>query len=120
MHQLALGIAIVGGLGMIAIGIRFLLAPDPATRGFGVAVGDVRALTAIKGVRDVTSGLVCLVVLVVAGPVALGWTLMAAALTPVVDAVIVLARGGKASMALGIHGVTAALLIAAGCVLVLS
>jgi hypothetical protein len=46
--------------------------------------------------------------------------LVAAALTPVADAVIVLTNGGKRSTALGIHGVTAALLVAAGLVLALT
>jgi hypothetical protein len=42
-----------------------------------------------------------------------------AAITPTVDALIVLTNGGKGSTALGIHGVTAGLLVAAGLVLAL-
>jgi hypothetical protein len=38
-------------------------------------------------------------------------------ITPIADALIVLTNGRKASKALGIHGVTAALLVAAGLVL---
>jgi hypothetical protein len=40
--------------------------------------------------------------------------------TPIADALIVLTNGGRASKALGIHGVTAALLVAAGLVLALA
>ncbi|MCE0763274.1 DUF4267 domain-containing protein [Pseudonocardia kujensis] len=54
-----------------------------------------------------------------AGPATLGWALVAAALTPTADAIIVLTHGGKPSTALGIHGLTAALLVAAGLVLAL-
>ena len=81
---------------------------------FGVAADDLRALTEIKGVRDITSGVVLLVVWAAAGRTALGWALIAAALTPIGDATIVLTNGGRPSTALGIHGVTAGLLVAAG------
>jgi hypothetical protein len=119
MHLVALLIAIAGCLGIIVLGARFLLTPSRATRDFGVAADAPRAFTAIKGVRDITSGVVLLVVWAVAGPAALGWALVAAAITPVADAVIVRTNGGKLATALGIHGVTAVLLIAAGLVLAL-
>jgi hypothetical protein len=119
MHLAALLVAVLGCLGIVVIGIRFLLTPRRATLDFGVAADDLRALTAIKGVRDITSGAVPLVVWAAAGPAALGWALIAAALTPTADAVIVLTRGGKLSTALGIHGLTAALLVATGLVLAL-
>src|SRR5438067_11807222 len=45
--------------------------------------------------------------------------MVAVALTPVTDALIVLTNGGKPSTALGVHGLTAALLVAAGLVLAL-
>jgi hypothetical protein len=119
MQLAALLIAVAGCLGIIALGVRFLLTPRRATLDFGVAAGDARALTEIKGVRDITSGVVPLVVWAVAGPVALGWVLVAAAITPVADAVIVLTNGGRPRAALGIHGVTAAVLVAAGLALAL-
>jgi hypothetical protein len=119
MHLAALLVAVLGCLGIVVIGIRFLLTPRRATLDFGVAADDLRALTAIKGVRDITSGAVPLVVWAAAGPAALGWALIAAALTPTADAVIVLTRGGKLTTALGIHGLTAALLVATGLVLAL-
>jgi hypothetical protein len=57
--------------------------------------------------------------IVAAGRTALGWALIAAALTPTAAALIVLTNGGKLSAVLGIHGLTAVLLVAAGLVLVL-
>lgn len=119
MHLTALLVAFLGCLGIVGIGIRFLLAPRQATLAFGVAADSLRALTAIKGVRDITSGVVPVVVWAAAGPAALGWALVAAALTPIADAVIVLRNGGKLATALGIHALTAGLLIAAGLVLAL-
>ena len=44
---------------------------------------------------------------------------VAVALTPVADAAIVLTHGGRLSTALGVHGPTAVLLVAAGLVLAL-
>ena len=118
----ALVITALACAGIIFVGARFVLAPRIAMLGFGVAADSPRApraLTEIKGARDITSGVVLLAVWAAAGHTALGWALLAAALTPIADAVIVVTNGGKLSTALSIHGVTAALLIAAGLVLAL-
>jgi hypothetical protein len=119
MHLAALVVAFIACAAIIAIGLRFLLAPQRATLAYGVAADNVRALTEIKGVRDIASGVVLLVVWLAAGRTALGWALIAAAFTPVADALIVLTNRGKLSTALGIHGLTAGLLVAAGLVLAL-
>ena len=119
MHLIALVVAIVACAAIIVLGTRFLLTPQRATTDFGVAPDNVRALAATKGVRDITSGAVLLVVWAAAGPQALGWALTTAAITPIGDAVIVRTNGGKLATALGIHGVTAALILAAGLVLAL-
>lgn len=119
MHLAALLVALIACVAIIVLGIRFLLAPRRATLDFGVAADNLRALTEIKGVRDIASGAVLLVVWAAAGRATLGWALIAAALTPTADALIVLTNHGKPSTALGIHGVTAGLLVAAGLVLAL-
>ena len=119
MRIVATVLAVLACVFIIAIGIRFLVAPRQATIGFGIPDGHVRGLTAIKGVRDITSGVVLLVVLATAGTAVLGWALLAAALTPIGDAVIVRANGGPLSAVIGIHGVTAAPIVAAGLVLAL-
>jgi hypothetical protein len=119
MNLAALLVGLIACAAIVVLGIRFLLAPRQATLDFGVAADNVRALTEIKGVRDITSGVVPLVVWASAGQVTLGWVLVAAAITPTADALIVLTNGGKLSKALGVHGLTAGLLIAAGLVLAL-
>jgi len=118
MHLAALLVALIACVAIIVIGIRFILVPRQATLAFGVAADNLRALTEIKGVRDITSGAVLLVVWA-AGRTALGWAAIAAAITPIGDATIVLTNGGKLSTVLGIHGITALLLVAAGLVLAL-
>ena len=119
MQTTALVIAVAACAGIIGLGARFVLAPRAAMLGFGVAPDRLGAMTAAKGVRDVTSGVLLLVVWAAAGREALGWFLVAVALTPVADAAIVLTHGGRLSTALGVHGFTAALLVAAGLVLAL-
>jgi Domain of unknown function (DUF4267) len=86
---------------------------------FGIAADNFRGLAEIKGARDITSGVIPLLVWASAGTTTLGWVLVAAAITLTADAVIVLTNGGKLSKALGVHGLTAGLLVAAGLVLAL-
>jgi Domain of unknown function (DUF4267) len=116
----ALVVAILGCVFILFIGARFLLAPRVALAGYGVGEDRPRALTSIKGVRDITSGIVPLVVLAVAGHHAFGWALVAAAITPIGDAVIVITNGGTVRHALSVHGATAVVLVAAGLVQALS
>ena len=119
MHLAALLVGLLAAAGIIGLGLRFVLQPRQATLDFGIPADSLRGLTEIKGARDVTSGVVLLVVWASAGRTALGWAAVAAAITPIADALIVLTNGGKPSRALGIHGVTATLLVAAGLVLAL-
>jgi len=99
------------GIGIIAIGTRFLLAPRPSAAGFGVAVGPdagpASAYLAVKGVRDIASGLVAFALIAAATPAVLGWFMLAAASIPVGDALIVLRYQGPKAAAYGIHGATA-------------
>jgi hypothetical protein len=120
MTPAAIVFAVVACVAIAGIGVRFLVRPTVATRDFGVRPDDVRALAAIKGVRDITSGVVPMVVWAVAGVPALGWALIAASITPWADMGIVLARHGRRTAAFGIHGLTATLLVVAGAVLVAS
>ena len=120
MTVAALVVALLGCVFILFIGGRFLLAPQVAMAGFGVPEDSFRALTSIKGVRDITSGVVPLVVLAAAGHHAFGWALLAAAITPIGDALIVRANGGTLRHALSVHGATALLLIAVGLILALA
>ncbi|BEP11696.1 DUF4267 domain-containing protein [Acidothermaceae bacterium B102] len=116
----ALVIALLGCVFIVFIGGRFLLAPQVAMAGFGVPQDNLRALTSIKGVRDITSGVVPLVVLAAADHHVFGWALLAAAITPVGDAIIVTTNGGRLVHALSVHATTALLLTGAGLTLALT
>ena len=119
MHLVALLFGVIACAVIIVLGVRFFVQPRQATVDFGIAFDSLRGLTEIKGARDITSGVVPLVVWASAGTRTLGWVLVAAAITPTADALIVLANGGKVSRAFGVHGLTAGLLVAAGLVLAL-
>lgn len=69
MHLVALTVGLIACAAIISLGIRFFPSPQRATLDFGVAVDNLRALTEIKRARDITSGLVPLVVLASAGRV---------------------------------------------------
>ena len=120
MHLAALMVGLIACVAIIVLGVRFILQPRQATLDFGIAADNLRGLTEIKGARDITSGVVPLVAWASAGRTTLGWVLVAAAITPTADALIVLTNGGKLAKALSVHGLTAALLIAAGLVLALA
>src|SRR3954462_8483869 len=97
MHLAALSVGLIACLAIIAVGIRFFLQPRQATLDFGIAADSLRGLTETKGARDITSGVVPLVVWASAGRTTLGLVLVAAAITPTADALIVRTNGGKLS-----------------------
>ena len=119
MYVTALILLVLAAAAIIVLGARFVVAPRVALTGFGIAPEAPRALTEIKGVRDITSGVVALVALAAGGNVVFGWVMVAAALTAAGDAAIVLTNGGKRAAAWGMHLPTAAVLVAAGLVLAL-
>jgi hypothetical protein len=120
MELVALVVSLLAAAAIVVLGIRFFTVPAQATRDYGVAPDDVSALTAIKGGRDITLGAIVFVVWATVGREAVGWVMIAAAIAPIIDATIVTTHGGKLSHALSVHGLTAAVMIAAGLVLALS
>ncbi len=114
MKVLATGIAVLTGLFIIYIGLEYLLAPQAAAAGFGVPTWPQRegtAFLAVKGVRDIATGLVVGALLLSGHRRALGWAMLAFAFIPVGDMVIVLSQGGSPATALGIHGLTAVVVL---------
>lgn len=104
------------GLGIIFVGARFLLAPSTAAAGYGVTVeqetGRVGAYLAAKGVRDIASGLFVFILIAFQATHILGWVMVAATIIPIVDAIIVLTHNGSKATAYGVHGATAAVMLA--------
>jgi hypothetical protein len=103
------------GAGIIVIGAGFLVAPQAAAAGYGISnaqgvpAGD--PYLAIKGVRDIASGVVVFVLLATGKPHILGRYLAAASIIPIGDAAIVLRGDGPKATAYGVHGTTAAVML---------
>jgi hypothetical protein len=108
-------------LGIIYIGLNYLFAPRKIAAGFGFNEIPENADTFfnVKGGRDVGAGLVPLALLVYGDPHALGWAMLAAALWPVFDMLIILRHRGKKAVAFGVHGSTAVVMLVAALLLLL-
>jgi hypothetical protein len=113
LTSFAYGLAVVLDLFIIFIGARFLLAPQAAAAGYGVpaVAGQGDAYLSVKGLRDLTSGLIGLALLVFAGAQAGAWFMLVVALVPLGDMLIVLRHGGTKAVAFGIHFATAAVVL---------
>jgi Domain of unknown function (DUF4267) len=113
LTPIAYGLAIALDLLVLLIGGRFVIAPRAAAAGYGVPAkpgGDPAYLT-IKGLRDGTYALVGLSLLAFAGAHAEAWFMLAVALVPLGDTLIVLRHGGTRATAVGIHFTTAVLVL---------
>lgn len=101
-------------VGIVFIGVRFVLSPHAATAAYGVSVGpDARweAYLSVKGVRDIASGLFTAILIINQSAHVLGWFMLTATIIPLSDAAIVLRHGGTKAVAFGVHGVTALIMI---------
>ena len=106
----AYGLAVVLDLFVVFIGGRFLLQPEPAAAGYGVPSKPSAYLT-IKGLRDLSYGILGLALIAFAGPHATAWFMLVVALNPLGDTLIVLRNGGTKSVAFGIHFATAVVVL---------
>jgi hypothetical protein len=108
---------------IIFVGARFLVAPRVAAAGYGVQPDlgqpSVGAYLSVKGVRDIASGLFVLILMAAGATHLLGWLILAATVIPLADAAIVLRHGGPGSIAWGVHGGTAGLMLVTSALLLL-
>jgi hypothetical protein len=112
-----LGDALTALIGVFSLFLaaRALLQPQPAAAGFGVTpIPGLRPYMAIKGSRDLAVGALLLALVATADFRAVGVAVLAATAIPLVDGTIVLRTGGPRAVAVGVHYATAAVMIAAG------
>lgn len=123
MQQLALGVAGLTAFAIIAIGTQYLARPRIATCSFALPLPEEGANVAwwlrLKGVRDIASGLLLLASMAWLGPRAAGLILFVQAVIPIGDMLVVLRGKGSVRSAVGIHGVTATVMILAAIPLVM-
>ena len=111
LTKIGYGLSGLLGAGIIVIGARFLVVPRAAAAQYGIATEQGGPASdpylAVKGVRDIASGVVVFVLLAAGKPHVLGRYLAAASIIPIGDAIIVLRGNGSKATAYGVHGTTA-------------
>lgn len=109
---------------IIFVGARFLAAPRVAAAGYGVPADvdqpAIRAYLSVKGIRDIASGLFVIILMIAGATHLVGWIILAATIIPITDAAIVLRSGGAKSIAYGVHGATAAVMLVTTALLLVS
>ncbi|OIJ87115.1 DUF4267 domain-containing protein [Streptomyces monashensis] len=98
-------------------GTEFILSPQTVAQGYGLPhwpSGDGGGFLIVKGIRDVVLALVLAVLLVTGHRRALGWALLVEALAAYGDMTNVLAHHGSVATALGVHCLTATLMVVNG------
>jgi hypothetical protein len=110
--------------GIIFIGARFIVAPRVAAAGYGVqqdlAQPSAGAYLRVKGIRDIATGLFVFILMAAGATHLVGWVMLAATIVPIADAAIVLGNGGSKSIAFGVHGVTAIVMLITSALLLIS
>lgn len=123
MHWLPLAMAALLALAIIAIGLLYLLTPFTVARGFGLPYPEggpaIPWWLRLKGVRDIASGLVVLAMMMWSMPREVGIVLLVETFIALGDMSVILAAKGSTKTALGVHGVTAAVMVATAAALIL-
>jgi hypothetical protein len=121
-NSLSLAMAALIAVAVIVIGSFYLVPPERILGSFGLkppaSDADTLAWLRLKGIRDVASGLVVLTMMLIADGRSGGIALMVFAIIPFGDMSIVLGSGGSKSRAFSIHGVTCAVMLVVGFLLV--
>jgi hypothetical protein len=121
-NAILLILATLIAVAIIVIGCFYLASPERILGGFGLKPpapdADTRAWLRLKGIRDVASGLVVLIMMLAAERRLVGIALLVYAIIPFGDMSIVLGSGGSKSRAFSIHGVTCAVMLVVGLLLI--
>ena len=121
-YAIPLSLAALMAVAIIVIGCFYLVSPERMTGSFGLKLpapdADTRAWLRPKGIRDVVAGLVVLTMMLTTETRTVGIALLVEAIVPLGDMSIVLGSGGSKSKAFSIHGVTCAVMVVVGLLLI--
>jgi hypothetical protein len=113
---------LVIAVAIIVIGCFYLASPKRILGGFGLkppaSDADTHAWLRLKGIRDIASGLVVVTMMLTADSRLVGIALLIFAMIPFGDMSIILGSGGSKSRAFSIHGVTCAVMLVVGLLLI--
>ncbi len=123
MHAaLPLSMAAFVSVAIIVIGCFYIAAPERILGGFGLKPpapdADTLAWLRLKGIRDIASGLAVLTLMLTTNSRTVGIILLVFAIIPFGDMSNVLLSGGRKSTAFSVHGVTCAVMLFAGLLLI--
>ena len=123
MHNaIPLTLAALIAAGIIVIGCFYLASPQRVSGSFGLKPPapdtDTRAWLRLKGIRDIASGLVVLAMMLAADSRSVGIVLLVLAIIPFGDMSNILASGGRRATAFSVHGVTCAVMLVVGLLLI--
>lgn len=123
MHTtIPLSLSVLVSVGIIVIGCFYLFSPERVSGSFGLKPPapdtDTRAWLRLKGVRDVASGIAVLTLMMTTDTRTVGIVLLVFAIIPFGDMSNILLSGGRKSTALSVHGVTCAVMVVAGLLLI--
>jgi uncharacterized membrane protein len=122
LNAILLILAAFLAVGIIVIGCFYLVSPERISRSFGLKPPasdvDTRAWLRLKGIRDVACGLVVLTMMLTADRRSVGIALLVLAIIPLGDMSIILGSGGSKSRAFSVHGVTCAVMLVVGPLLI--
>ena len=123
MHNaILLSLAALIALAIIVIGCFYLASPERISGSFGLKPPatdtDTRAWLRLKGIRDVVSGLVVLTMMLTEGSRSVGIVLLVFAIIPFADMCNILGSGGSKSTAFSVHGITCAVMLVVGLLLI--
>ena len=124
LTDLGSGLAGLLVVAIVLMGVRYLVDPQPAAAGFGIPgeIGEAvhgPAWLAVKASRDIAIGIAIAALLIAGAHRQLGYLMLATALVPIADGLIVMRAGGPKAIAYGVHWTTAGIMIADAALLIL-
>jgi len=115
-------LAVLIAVGIMVIGCFYLASPQRVLGSFGLkppaSDADTLAWLRLKGIRDVVAGLAVLTLMLTTDSRTVGIVLLVFAIIPFGDMSNILASGGRKATAFSVHGVTSAVMLAVGLLLI--
>jgi len=115
-------LAVLIAVGIMVIGCFYLASPQRVLGSFGLKPpapdADTLAWLRLKGIRDVVAGLAVLTLMLTTDSRTVGIVLLVFAIIPFGDMSNILASGGRKATAFSVHGVTCAVMLAVGLLLI--
>jgi hypothetical protein len=115
-------LAVLIAVGIMVIGCFYLASPQRVLGSFGLkppaSDADTLAWLRLKGIRDVVAGLAVWTLMLTTDSRTVGIVLLVFAIIPFGDMSNILASGGRKATAFSVHGVTCAVMLAVGLLLI--